>query len=49
MLDNDGYDSDEDGIESRIMCSREQTMTQVGAHDNARFAIVIQEDETDTA
>ncbi|KAI0090892.1 hypothetical protein BDY19DRAFT_743655 [Irpex rosettiformis] len=44
-------DPDNEGqvIEQRFTCPREHTMTQVGAHDDARFAIDVVEDETDTA
>ena len=49
VTDNEGYDSDGYGLEQRFLCSREQTMSQVGAHEDARFAIVTQDDETDTA
>lgn len=38
-----------DEFERRVMCDRGQTMTQVGAHQDARFALVISEDDTDTA
>ena len=36
-------------IEQRFTCPREHTMTLVGAHNEARFAIEVVEDETDTA
>ena len=34
-------------IEQRFVCPRDHTMTQVGAHDDAKFAVEVVEDETD--
>ncbi|KAI0686714.1 hypothetical protein BC835DRAFT_441970 [Cytidiella melzeri] len=45
----DDTDSEDQVMEQRFICPREHTMTQVGAHDNARFAIAIQDEESDTA
>jgi hypothetical protein len=36
-------------MEQRFVCPRDHTMTQVGAHDEARFAIEIHEDGSDSA
>lgn len=46
--DDPSYEGN-DVIEQRFTCPRASTMTQVGAHDGARFAVEVFEDESDTA
>ncbi|KAI0343582.1 hypothetical protein BDW22DRAFT_1428158 [Trametopsis cervina] len=44
----DDMDSDEQVMEQMVFCPKDHTMTQVGAHQDARFTIAIEEDDSDT-